>query len=114
MRISDWSSDVCSSDLQAEDVAHDGELLGYGDVADVGVAGGEFGDHVAGDGGGGFEQVVVDAEDDAFPLAGEVLHGRRREVGHGGGGFGHGVDGRHPPVLKIGRASCRERVWQYV
>src|SRR3546814_18015830 len=36
MRISDWSSDVCSSDLAIEQIATVGGAFGYGRYADVG------------------------------------------------------------------------------
>src|SRR3546814_4726408 len=67
MRISDWSSDVCSSDLRHDAVEHfdDGHL-----GAEVAVEAGEF-----------------DAD-------------RARSD--------------HQQLFKIGRASCRERVCQYV
>lgn len=68
---------------EGEGVFHDAELVGDGLVGDVGVAGGEFGEGVAGDGGGCFEDVVVDTEGEAFAFAGEVA-----------GGCGHGWDGR--------------------
>src|SRR3546814_5523005 len=68
MRISDWSSDVCSSDLVVQrDAVHLGEER---------------------------------------PL--ELLGGDLQRAGH------HGAhDLRHAPY-EIGRASCRERVCQYV
>src|SRR3546814_2535203 len=64
MRISDWSSDVCSSDLRGQQ-----RLVGLGEVA--------LGDHGAAD-------AAVD---------------RRADLGE---------------LQEIGRASCRERVCQYV
>src|SRR3546814_2510632 len=79
MRISDWSSDVCSSDLDARG--------GRGAV---------------------FEQHVADsiAEVD---VGHQLLERQRRRQ--------HLVAERAkigPAALKIGRASCRERVCQYV
>src|SRR3546814_8226162 len=72
MRISDWSSDVCSSDLQAcgplPDVAAD-DIENQIDSADI------------------FEDALLEVD--------ELL---RAEVEH----------------RQIGRASCRERVCQYV
>src|SRR3546814_2385455 len=68
MRISDWSSDVCSSDLTIECVVVRIEAIG-------------------------------------------PRLGRERRVGHGE------VEGLEPAVAvdeEIGRASCRERVCQYV
>src|SRR3546814_972037 len=83
MRISDWSSDVCSSDLR---------------LAAVGIRAAEFlgRDHFAGRGlyqrRAGEEDRALVADDDAF-------------VGHGGHIRAAGGE--------IGRASCRERVWPY-
>src|SRR3546814_4995580 len=73
MRISDWSSDVCSSDLEAEP-ARGGDA---GHVGAVTVAVGHEG-HVG-------------------------------EVGQPGQ-----VGGERQVGVEIGRASCRERVCQYV
>src|SRR3546814_5679502 len=89
MRISDWSSDVCSSDLLVEhdgvvhraaeaqvalahelQVAHEAEGAGAADLADVG-------------------------------LAGEFHHRARLRA-------------RDRGMVAIGRASCRARVCQYV
>src|SRR3546814_15851609 len=89
MRISDWSSDVCSSDL----VTHHGgevarvelQMLGIGAVAVQ---------H------GGDEAVAAGLAGGA--LAGSGTHGRGPLVG--GRGLGH----------EIGRASGRARVCQYV
>src|SRR3546814_9001526 len=83
MRISDWSSDVCSSDLA------------------------------------GFEQVAW-----GVPVAGQDGDGeghRCRQVGVSGAGAHalhsrreHGRTSGGVEVQEIGRASCRERVCQYV
>src|SRR3546814_20417418 len=86
MRISDWSSDVCSSDLhRAGIVAPDFAMhFGWPIGCEPSIA---VGDHRAprrtGAGAGHFE---ADLEDSA----------------------------RRQPKSKIGRASCRERVCQYV
>src|SRR3546814_5484270 len=69
MRISDWSSDVCSSDLG----------VALGDPAEA----------------------VADAGVECRSLALET-------------GLGAGVTALRPRQTKIGRASCRERVCQYV
>src|SRR3546814_10706419 len=74
MRISDWSSDVCSSDL------------GQGDAAAL-----------------LFALIVEQAELDLFRILGE-----QREV------HAAAVEGRTERIGEIGRASCRERVCQYV
>src|SRR3546814_1344497 len=87
LRISDWSSDVCSSDL------HDllpilgcrtcAKLLAHADIGDVGDADGN---------------AAAIGDDDRF----EVVDPGRLA--------------RHTDqiLLEIGRASCRERVCQYV
>src|SRR3546814_5652909 len=83
LRISDWSSDVCSSDLRGDDGrqrrlrAEGGEEQRDAHVAGIGEGGGE------GVQAGGAEAV---AEHPA----------------------------RHRQGQEIGRASCRERVCQYV
>src|SRR3546814_7996072 len=85
MRISDWSSDVCSSDLDEQvDVCPAGDL---GHDAAVG-------------------RVEVDlAADDRGEHRGATFDDRR------GGLVAGGLDAEDPA---IGRAACRERVWQYV
>src|SRR3546814_6879649 len=83
MRISDWSSDVCSSDLDLEE-QHPAEL------ADA-------------------LRVAVDSGVLAHDVLDGLDRGREGQRGSGSGGFVEGgVD------LEIGRASCRERVCQYV
>src|SRR3546814_1938034 len=81
MRISDWSSDVCSSDLQLGPVAL-GHAAGHDEASAVLLRVGHRQDHI-----------------DRL-LAG-VLDERTR------------VDD-HQIGVEIGRASCRERVCQYV
>src|SRR3546814_18644554 len=100
MRISDWSSDVCSSDLDdLEDFAF-GFALAEGIVASA-------------------DEVVIDAietslEGVAIALSipsdrASVLEARRRSLeGRSGGGICGMAQ------VEIGRASCRERVCQYV
>src|SRR3546814_6398591 len=83
MRISDWSSDVCSSDLDPGlRPRHPQHLADTGQ----GAAGAPTADEII------------------QPLAGEITH----DLG-GGGVAVIGRIGR-----EIGRASCRERVGQYV
>src|SRR3546814_4290812 len=84
MRISDWSSDVCSSDL-----------LGRGVVQ---------------------HNAAVDAREEALGngrILGDdrlgVVRSVALDMSHGGI---RSVD--HPDREEIGRASCRERVCQYV
>src|SRR3546814_12122485 len=103
MRISDWSSDVCSSDLlpvaAIVDEAHDGDPAPIDFVQQQ--------EWMVGDG----------------PLPDPRSHDRRAELGMlnqktGGrkNGFQHFDARAHAFGVKkkIGRASCRERVCQYV
>src|SRR3546814_20857447 len=91
MRISDWSSDVCSSDLGDASVAI-GQRRQQGQLG-LGVLGDDDGIGHGGSPGG------------AKNGATSVL--RARPV--------VGPDRHNPPTWpEIGRASCRERVCQYV
>src|SRR3546814_16381879 len=91
MRISDWSSDVCSSDLRvavgqaAPEEQHGADSGGDGEVADGLVA----------------EPVIAGAFlDDVFETAEKQAHrGKAEEV---------------KALEQNGRASCRERECQYV
>src|SRR3546814_13543817 len=84
MRISDWSSDVCSSDLaeglleQTRDASSGATVIGTVEVR---------------------------------WLDGDTLHVATTEARAGGGAY---VVGRGDDIAEIGRASCRERVCQYV
>src|SRR3546814_2838677 len=80
MRISDWSSDVCSSDL-------DRDRVGTGRQRLLGA-------------------LVVDPLPDALFHPHPGTAGATAERGR--------LAARHFAVLEIGRASCRERVCQYV
>src|SRR3546814_8917089 len=120
MRMSDWSSDVCSSDLLAGVVAGARERLGAGDLGDVGGRQAPGGHHqelraelVAPVGGGGptTGAVVVGGADDLgveLDVAPEVVAvghviGVAEDLGLGG-----------VALRQIGSASCRERVGKYV
>src|SRR3546814_2623670 len=99
MRISDWSSDVCSSDLDGDVVAVGQHDLGDGGVVDAGGIGrAEVADAV----------LVAVAPDLAvlarYALVGDAQVGFLRTPDQ----HARGVD------VQIGRASCRERVCQYV
>src|SRR3546814_13167624 len=98
MRISDWSSDVCSSDLHglsytrfsisqphlsADRIAPDGQVIVTVDVANIGD---RAGDEVV--------QLYVGRTQASVTQPLLALKGFRR--------------------VEIGRASCRERVCQYV
>src|SRR3546814_4724956 len=81
MRISDWSSDVCSSDLQAEDDS----LFGF--IARVDEK----------------DRETVFDNEDCWQKALPAL------------GITYPIDNvRKRVTTEIGRASCRERVCQYV
>src|SRR3546814_3488937 len=90
MRISDWSSDVCSSDLELadrsvealiDDAAH---RLGEGGVADP------------------VQHHLRDGALAAFGFAGGFIIDGLRQALEGA------------VMVQLGRASCRERVCQYV
>src|SRR3546814_11566545 len=97
MRISDWSSDVCSSDLRLMAMAHrKWGKLPWADLFQPAI-------HLAE---GGFE-------------VNEVLHGRLERMAALWKEFPKAQalywrEGGPAPVGEIGRASCRERVCQYV
>src|SRR3546814_17277401 len=116
MRISDWSSDVCSSDLKARRRARP---RGYSAVVFAGMAARRYCPSAAPT---GKEASAVQAILDRLGRAeAQLLRGRdldrgagRRIAAFAGCRFldlelAEAVD-RH---FKIGRASCRERVCQY-
>src|SRR3546814_10703803 len=80
MRISDWSSDVCSSDLRRALVEPAGLRAG---AAQAGVAQWRGGDFVRGGGGGGAARAAVQ------PWLGR----RDRQMGGRAGGVGQSDDG---------------------
>src|SRR3546814_1907718 len=86
MRISDWSSDVCSSDLTAKYLAKFGETKTR---ARLGKAGADYLDQVDG---------LLDRFD--FRKISDKAADRRSSLATW--------------IEEIGRASCRERVCQYV
>src|SRR3546814_3873897 len=85
MRISDWSSDVCSSDLGSAYASHNSVKVGCKDLALDLITWDIF--YVLPD-----DETIAEIEDDLESI------------------------GIRPSLLedKIGRASCRERVCQYV
>src|SRR3546814_14558260 len=101
MRISDWSSDVCSSDLAKLD-------KGRGPVATVLVNRGTL---RVGD------VFVVGAESGKVRA---LIDDKGRQVKEAGPSVPvevlglSGVPSAGDPLQEIGRASCRERVCQYV
>src|SRR3546814_3106212 len=88
MRISDWSSDVCSSDLRL--VEHDHRRLHH-----------ERPRHL--------EQLALPAGERARELVAHVVHLEATQQG-----VRPLLDGSLLRPPEIGRASCRERVCQYV
>src|SRR3546814_16028484 len=87
MRISDWSSDVCSSDLRMrEDLGIDHVVTAFGMT----------------------EAVVVtmcrddDSAETVATTCGRAIPGMETRIGE------------HGELLEIGRAACRERVYQDV
>src|SRR3546814_2319184 len=94
MRISDWSSDVCSSDLRARDRSEIdiAFVAGIDEVAEAKTApAGERGDRRAKG-----ARLGDEADRPCRRLAGAVL--------------GEGGEDLLEAVQEIGRASCRERV----
>src|SRR3546814_8204941 len=97
MRISDWSSDVCSSDLLTEalkSTAIDVTKILSSEVSDT-----AWDAYLKGDR-GVFARRAVKLIDNSE--AREILSLYQAD------------DGFHASVNQIGRASCRERVCQYV
>src|SRR3546814_19963923 len=105
MRISDWSSDVCSSDLLGTHAPADGgdildalrligaRLLGGAVLAQPAAA--QVGD-------------VLGRDRQALALGHQTRQRGRNS------GYHAGVLSLHLEKREIGRASCRERVCQYV
>src|SRR3546814_18988889 len=110
MRISDWSSDVCSSDLVLEGVVAGVRRRADGTAGDLHVLLTQRRDHVGGGEAVGGELLRIDpdpqrelalAEEDQIAddveSQQQVAYPRAGVVG----------------VIEIGRASCRERVCKY-
>src|SRR3546814_13808161 len=100
MRISDWSSDVCSSDLLAPPPVSESGHKGREFIAEI-TPKRELGDMVLSETcRTAVEQLIEEQQRSSLLRA-------------------HGLDPRHRLLLvgppgKIGRASCRDRVCQYV
>src|SRR3546814_7972832 len=99
MRISDWSSDVCSSDLVMNTV---GVPEGVYNVV-----------HGFGSGSAG-EYLTTNKDVDAITFTGETGTGQAimQKAAIGVRDVSFELGGKN--AAKIGRASCRERVGQYV
>src|SRR3546814_12877663 len=99
MRISDWSSDVCSSDLAEDETDIQARVLGLNQLV---------------------LPTVVDVEDALRLDDYSILEDQVWRVGMGGrwlvvADLDLFVAVRDPALVEaIGRASCRERVCQYV
>src|SRR3546814_17504723 len=92
MRISDWSSDVCSSDLHVDrDGDPDLRLHRIGRSAEERLD----------------AQVLLDPSEEQLDLPALAIQGADRRGGQGE------LIGEQHDGLEIGRASCRERVCQY-
>src|SRR3546814_7530054 len=100
MRISDWSSDVCSSDLELASVlSHLGD--GLTQLRQQGCV--ELAD----------QHAINPDTGHALCFAGQALERLALEPTHSLSGRLR-VGKRLGQQQQIGRASCRERVWQYV
>src|SRR3546814_4129699 len=102
MRISDWSSDVCSSDLHSHNHGRDDlECIKHGDPFDLALLG-------------------IEATLALLPLAClALLDSEHVDTGPQGAGAGgprtsHRGDGPRTGGAAIGRATCRARVCQVV
>src|SRR3546814_20029618 len=107
MRISDWSSDVCSSDLVKSDEQLQVGAFGLGAAQAIDATGGAGDDVLFG--GAGDDTLTGGAGDDL------ILGGRGNDTLDGGEGseLYDYSDGEFV-AAEIGRASCRERGGQYV
>src|SRR3546814_18932184 len=111
MRISDWSSDVCSSDLESSGYYADSYSLAYNNQTFNGKPNIEM---------------RIDAEQEAVrelvPIAKTIADGNKVSYKMATYRFDYGPDFKKLAALtkldsnanKIGRASCRDRVFQYV
>src|SRR3546814_2626631 len=102
MRISDWSSDVCSSDLADPREAHgEARLVAFARMDGIER---DFEDQR-------FLHFAHRSESLDSVVADEVIQPLQLLVGEAEIGL---ADGEQLTLLEIGRASCRERVCQYV
>src|SRR3546814_967252 len=91
MRISDWSSDVCSSDLSVASIK---------------------GEDIAQSSSGSFESLLQGR------VSGLQVMNRNNDNPQGGATVRvrgiSSINGSNAPLVEIGREACRERVCQYV
>src|SRR3546814_10075505 len=112
MRISDWSSDVCSSDLLEINFRLVGEgFRGGAQHAFPGKASPALGKHEQIKRSGGIGVAGIKIPGGVFYISLKI---RRKQQGCQHAGEGSGVHHRRIGNPEIGRESCRERVWQYV
>src|SRR3546814_15551970 len=100
MRISDWSSDVCSSDLLIERLAHRPLLIDSSTIAPETARTLSSAAKAKG-------YAMLDA-----PVSGGPKGAREGTLRFMVGGDLEAFADADP--VQIGRESCRERVWQYV
>src|SRR3546814_16498102 len=121
MRISEWSSDVCSSDLSRVDTA----LQVHGVDAGGNVFQAFFNDGLSqnGSGGGTVASVVGGLGSEFLDQLGAAVFefvfpfdffSNRHAVFSNGGGAARAIQTDVAALGKIGRASCRERVCKSV
>src|SRR3546814_13551985 len=105
MRISDWSSDVCSSDLTLQQYRHAvaDETGDRGEVERPVAALGQEGGHGGVDVGHAVDQGAVEIEDDG---PGALLLRQGTKILYAGCA---GALNRPPCAIHNGRESCRER-----
>src|SRR3546814_19944336 len=109
MRISDWSSDVCSSDLVSLASLVSAPAMAGGTV--TGATQAPFAHEVTNTGSGAATDPLATAQGFGFDIkAPDILIGRTSTSGD----VTVFVTFSGADVAKIGRASCRERVCQYV
>src|SRR3546814_5645207 len=101
MRISDWSSDVCSSDLHGRKF----RILGIADHHWPSTVDHAQKDSLAAQSGQAVLQIIAVEPDGK--ILGRIMLGGDTEGRHD-------IAGGKDAADQIGRASCRERVCQYV
>src|SRR3546814_17263322 len=119
MRISDWSSDVCSSDLVLRLADHlvlleNGAVRAAGPLADLAATPGLLPADEEGHEAGAVIAATVEAHDDAHGLTWLTARAGRIALPRLPAAPGTAVRLRIRPRDKDGSASCRESVCQYV
>src|SRR3546814_12187187 len=106
MRISDWSSDVCSSDLSLQQLleAVDAVTAEFDHANVTVIVDATFGHRIDASEREQYEQKVN---------SGQIITPPAGVIGRGDA-FLLEVADRADAIISIGRASCRERVCQYV